>query len=81
MDDYTAAGAELLQSPPALSFDMSRCVEAPVQFILRIEWAAAEAHLQGFRGSREFQKFFPHIRACLNDLADMRHDERLLPNA
>ena len=57
---------------------MCQCVENPSQFILRIEWSSAEDHLKGFRGSPEFRAFFAHVRPYVNDIAEMRHYERLV---
>lgn len=75
---YAAAMVPLLQSPHALSFDLSRCVEDPGQFILRIEWSSAEDHMERFRGSPEFRAFFQHVRPYLGAIEEMRHYERLL---
>ncbi len=78
ISDYTAAEKPLLASPHAMSFDMCQCVEDPTQFILRIEWTSAEDHLQRFRGSDDFKKFFAHIKPYLDDIGEMRHYERLV---
>lgn len=71
--DYAAAAAELMRSPHAVAFDMCQCVEDRSQFILRIEWTSAEDHLQGFRKSPEFLKFFGHIRPYVSSTTEMRH--------
>ena len=41
--------------------------------MLRIEWDSAEGHLQGFRRSPEFQRFFAAVRPYVGDIAEMRH--------
>lgn len=76
--DYKAAAAPLMASPHALSFDLCQCADAPGQFILRIEWSSAKDHLQGFRNSPEFGKFFAHIKPYLGDIQEMRHYNRLI---
>ena len=56
---------------------MARCVEEPSEFILRIEWPSAEAHMQEFRGSPAFRAFFAHVRPFVGDIREMRHYEPL----
>ena len=74
--DYAAAADPLLASPHALSFDICQCVEAPDQFILRIEWTSAEDHLQKFRKSAHFRDFFTHVKPYYDDILEMRHYQR-----
>ena len=78
VEAYDAARAPLMTSPYCTSFDLSRCVEDPAQFVLRIEWTSAEDHMQGFRGSPEFREFFALVKPFYEDIQEMRHYERLL---
>ncbi len=73
---YTEAERSLRASPNALSWDLSRCVDEPSSFILRIEWDSAEGHMQGFRRSEHFPGFFAAIRPFVGEIAEMRHYER-----
>jgi heme-degrading monooxygenase HmoA len=73
--DYAAASTALDESPHALAWELSACVDDPTQFILRIEWDSAEGHMQGFRQSPGFRPFFGHIRPYFNDILEMRHYE------
>jgi quinol monooxygenase YgiN len=73
--DYAAASTSLAESPHALAWELSVCVDDPTKFILRIEWDSAEGHIQGFRRSPEFRSFFSHIRPYVNDILEMRHYE------
>lgn len=77
IQDYAAAREPLLSSPHALSFDISRCVEDPTQFILRIEWTSAADHMEKFRGSPEFRAFFAHVRPWVGCIDEMRHYDRI----
>jgi quinol monooxygenase YgiN len=70
---YAHAAAALDASPHCRAYELSRCVEAPVSYILRIEWDSLEGHLQGFRRSAEFSAFFAAIRPYVDDIAEMRH--------
>lgn len=75
---YEAASEPLLASPHCLAFDLSRCIDDPTQFILRIEWTSAEDHMQGFRGSPEFRAFFAHVKPYVGDIEEMRYYKRML---
>jgi quinol monooxygenase YgiN len=70
---YAQAAAALDASPHCLAYELSRCVEAPESYVLRIEWDSAEGHMQGFRRGAEFGAFFAAIRPYVGDIAEMRH--------
>ncbi len=75
--DYSAAIEPLMSSDYAISMDVSRCLEDPTQYILRIEWTSAEDHMQKFRGSEPFREFFSFIKPYLPMIDEMRHYERI----
>ena len=79
--DYAEASVPLAASPHCEGFELSRCVEAPDSYILRIEWDSVEGHMQGFRNSTEFRQFFQSIRPYVGDIAEMRHYERVFTSA
>jgi heme-degrading monooxygenase HmoA len=70
---YTAARVSLDESVHCLGYELSRGVEEPDNYILRIEWDSLEGHEQGFRQGPEFRQFFQHVRPFFNDIAEMRH--------
>lgn len=78
IDAYEKASEPLMASPYCTSFDLSRCVDDPTQFILRLEWTSADDHMQGFRKSDEFRRFFVLVKPFYDDIQEMRHYERLL---
>lgn len=78
VDAYRKASEPLLASQYCKSFDLSRSVEDPSQFILRIEWSSADDHMQRFRKSEEFRAFFAHVKPFYEDIEEMRHYERLI---
>ena len=75
--DYATAADALRASRHCAAFELSRCVDDPTQYVLRIEWDSAEGHMHGFRWSPEFQRFLPAIRPYVGELAEMRHYEVL----
>ena len=72
---YRKAQAHLKSSPSCLGYELTRCVKEPQRYILRIVWDSAEGHLQAFRTSTEFPKFFALVRPFLNDCQEMEHYE------
>ena len=72
---YADAAGPLGASPHCLAYELARCAEDPSQYVLRIEWDSAEGHLQGFRRSPEFGRFFAAVRPFVGDIQEMRHYE------
>lgn len=70
---YTAAGGHLKGAPECLAFELSACVDEPRTFILRIEWASAEAHMQQFRRGAHFPPFLALVRPFIDEIVEMRH--------
>ncbi|HEV2109831.1 MAG TPA: antibiotic biosynthesis monooxygenase family protein [Gammaproteobacteria bacterium] len=70
---YAEAGKSLAASEHCLGYELSRCLDAPTSYILRIEWDSVEGHMQGFRSSAEFRSFFAAIKPYVNQIAEMRH--------
>lgn len=70
---YRRAGDVLEASPNCESYEVSRCVEEPDNYVVRIEWDSQEGHLSGFRQSPEFRTFFEAVGPFVNDIEEMRH--------
>jgi heme-degrading monooxygenase HmoA len=54
---YRTVRHEIATSPGCLSIRMSQGVESPSSFVLIVEWATLEAHIEGFRGSDGFGRW------------------------
>lgn len=78
---YTRAAASLSASVHCLGYELTRRLEEPSSYILRIQWDSLEGHERGFRGSDEFRQFLPHIRPFIGDIQEMRHYEVVLAGA
>jgi quinol monooxygenase YgiN len=72
---YRQAAEPLGASPHCLGYELSRAAEEPGSYTLRIEWDSAAGHMQGFRRSPEFRRFFQHIQPYVGDIQEMRHYE------
>jgi len=70
---YSQAGTSLAASAHCLGYELSRCLDDPSSYILRIEWDSVEGHMQGFRSSTEFRSFFAAIKPYVNQITEMRH--------
>ncbi|MFF4771440.1 group II truncated hemoglobin [Microtetraspora fusca] len=73
---YARAARSLAAAPQCVDYELSRCVDEPASYILRITWTSARDHMEGFRSGEHFRAFFTEIRPYVNDIAEMRHYER-----
>lgn len=72
---YGEAARFLSESENCLGYEVSRCVEEPSRYIVRIEWDSVKGHMEGFRKSRDFSKFFALARPFFDAIEEMRHYE------
>ncbi|MGH3930750.1 MAG: antibiotic biosynthesis monooxygenase family protein [Pseudonocardiaceae bacterium] len=72
---YAMAQSSLDQSPHCLGYEVSRCVEEPSSYVVRITWDSIEGHLEGFRKSAVFREFFTAVKPFFDDIEEMRHYE------
>ncbi len=72
---YDEAGRYLAESPNCLGYQLTRCVEEPNLYIVRIEWDSLEGHMNGFRKSPDFPKFFAAVRPYFDSIEEMQHYE------
>jgi quinol monooxygenase YgiN len=73
---YADAAKVLDESAECLSYELTRGVEEPEHYILRIEWTSVEDHEQSFRQSPGFQQFFAAIRPFFDQIEEMKHYDR-----
>ena len=74
---FGEAKAVIASATGFLSLRLERCVEHPGRYLLLVEWASLEAHVEGFRGSPAFAEW----RALLHHFYDpppvVEHYERI----
>ncbi|MEV5241059.1 antibiotic biosynthesis monooxygenase [Streptomyces cinnamoneus] len=75
---YAAAASHLYAAPQCLAYELSRGVEEPERYVLRIEWSSVHDHEQGFRHGPHFPPFLAEIRPYAGDVEEMEHYERTL---
>ncbi len=73
---YAQAAGALSRAPQCVDYELSRSVDEPACYVLRITWTSAEGHLRGFRRGELFGDFFDAIKPYIGDIEEMRHYER-----
>jgi quinol monooxygenase YgiN len=74
--DYGKAAEFLDASPHCLSYRLERSSKETNRYAMLIEWDSAEGHLQGFRNSPDFGKFFALVKPYFNMIEEMEHYEQ-----
>lgn len=70
---YSVASKVLDDDEHCLRYELTRGVEEPQHFIVRIEWDSVEGHEQGFRKSKRFPDFFVAVKPFFGQVQEMRH--------
>jgi hemoglobin len=70
---YARVGPLLENSPHCIRWELSKSVEEPASYIVRIEWDSQDAHERGFRGSNDFTVFFSELRRYADYRRQMAH--------
>jgi hemoglobin len=71
---YARAAEALDAAPHCLSYELSRGVEEPDRYILRIDWTTLEDH-EAFRSGPEFGRFLAAVRPYFRQIREMTHYE------
>lgn len=70
---YARAQAQLRLQPTCLGWELLRCDDEPVCFVLLIRWSSAQGHLGDFREGPRFPPFLAEIRPWVGRIEEMRH--------
>ncbi len=73
---YGRAAQSLREAPQCEEFELTRCVDEPESYILRIVWTSAADHTEGFRASALFASFLAEIKPYVSAIQEMRHYRR-----
>ena len=74
--DYGKAAEFLDASPHCLKYTLARSNKEKNRYAMLIEWDSAEGHLQGFRQSPDFGKFFALVKPYFKMIEEMEHYEQ-----
>jgi quinol monooxygenase YgiN len=72
---YAVAAESLKDDARCLAYEVARGVEEPDRVLVRIEWSSMADHLEGFRRSPDFPRFFAAVRPFFGDIEEMKHYE------
>jgi quinol monooxygenase YgiN len=53
--------------------ELTNSIKEEENFIWRIEWTSIEDQLNGFRNSKEFERFFRLVQPFLNNIQERNH--------
>jgi quinol monooxygenase YgiN len=70
---YAEAAKVLADDEHCLSYEVSRGVEEPEHYTVRIDWDSVEGHEQGFRRSAAFPAFFAAVKPFFAQIDEMKH--------
>ena len=60
-------GVEFIRSAPGCEgVAVTRCVEKPDRFVVLVDWASLEAHVDDFRGSELFEQWIGSIKGLFD---------------
>ena len=74
--DYGRAAEYLEASPHCLGYTLAHSGKEKNRYLMLIEWDSATGHLQGFRQSPDFGKFFALVKPYFNQIEEMEHYEK-----
>jgi len=78
-DAYRRAGVILTADEHCVRHEVSRGVENPDRYVVRIEWDSVEGHEQGFRKSAAFAEFFELVKPFFDEIEEMTHYQPTTP--
>lgn len=70
---YADAAKVLADDEHCLNYEVSRGVEEPEHYTVRIVWDSVEGHEQGFRRSAAFPAFFAAVKPFFAQIDEMKH--------
>ena len=70
---YRRAAGSLAAAEQCVDYELTRCVDDPAAYVLRIRWTSAEDHLEGFRKGEHFAGFLAEIKPYVESIEEMRH--------
>lgn len=59
------------------SLTLSRCIERPECYLLLVEWDRLEDHVEGFRGSPDYQQWRALLHHFYDPFPSVKHFERV----
>jgi hemoglobin len=70
---YAEAVQALARDEHCHGYEVTRCVEDAVSYIVRLLWDSVDGHMEGFRKGPNFPPFLAAIRPFIPQIDEMRH--------
>jgi quinol monooxygenase YgiN len=70
---YALAATALESDEHCLAHEVTRCVEEPTNYVVRLEWDSVDGHEQGFRRGPSFPPFLEAVKPFIGQIEEMRH--------
>ena len=70
---YRAAAEQLATARQCLAFEVSRGIESPGRFVVRIEWTSKRAHEEGFQREGLFRAFQENVKPFNGSIRETDH--------
>ena len=76
-DTYKKAQTILEQSENFSGYEITKGIDEPGNYIVRIHWDSVEGHINGFRKGAAFPPFYQLVKPFFNNIEEMKHYEVL----
>jgi len=76
-ETFSKAQAIISSMNGYLGHELKRCIENRSRYILLVQWATLEAHIEGFRGSAEYQDWKEMLHRFYDPFPVVEHYEAL----
>ena len=67
--------------PGYVSHQLQKCIENPSRYILLVNWKTLEDHIEGFRGSEEYQDWRALLHHFYDPFPKVEHYTNVFTNA
>jgi heme-degrading monooxygenase HmoA len=75
---FADAKSIIAAMPGFRSLALNRCIEQSTRYLLLVEWDRLEDHTEGFRGSREYEKWKELLHHFYEPFPVVEHYESLI---
>jgi heme-degrading monooxygenase HmoA len=75
---FSEAQAIIAAMPGYISHQLQRCLEHPQRYLLLVQWRRLEDHVEGFRGSPQYQEWKRLLHHFYDPFPEVEHYEPVL---
>ena len=75
---FAQAQSIIASMPGYISHQLQRCLEKPERYLLLVQWRSLEDHVDGFRGSPQYQEWKALLHHFYDPFPEVEHYELVL---